>query len=252
MPSVGISMRMETRIDIAMTERQLCQSRSRAKLLITDGRVLLNHPICTKPSALVSDSDLIEVEDLPFVGRGGLKLEGALKAFPVSPEHKICLDIGASTGGFTDCMLKHGAEFVYAVDVGHDQLAESLKEHHQVKNLENTDIRNLNKSDFETLPEFCSIDVSFISLKYILPSAFALLADQADCIALVKPQFEAGKKALNKQGIVKSEKIRIQILHEIEAFAVQTGFQVKASCESPVQGGTGNIEYLLYLRKESS
>lgn len=232
-----------------MTERQLCQSRSRAKLLITDGRVLLNHQLCTKPSVLVSDSDIIEVEDLPFVGRGGLKLEGAFENFKIQTENKICLDIGASTGGFTDCMLKHGAKLVYAVDVGHDQLAESLKHHRQVINLENTDIRSLTVSDFDVLPEFCSIDVSFISLKYILPSVFALLAEQAECIALVKPQFEAGKKALNKQGIVKSEKIRKQILTEITAFAGQIGFQVLNACESPIQGGTGNVEYLLYLRK---
>ena len=217
-----------------MTERQLCQSRSRAKLLITDGRVLLNHQLCTKPSVLVSDSDIIEVEDLPFVGRGGLKLEGAFENFKIQTENKICLDIGASTGGFTDCMLKHGAKLVY---------------HRQVINLENTDIRSLTVSDFDVLPEFCSIDVSFISLKYILPSVFALLAEQAECIALVKPQFEAGKKALNKQGIVKSEKIRKQILTEITAFAGQIGFQVLNACESPIQGGTGNIEYLLYLRK---
>ncbi len=242
---------METRIDIALTERKLCQSRSRAKLLITEGKVLLNGQPCRKPSVMVSDSDVLEVEDLPFVGRGGLKLEGALTAFPANPEGKVCLDIGASTGGFTDCMLRHGAELVYAVDVGHDQLAESLKLHPRVRNLEHTDIRNLTPDDFDLRPEFCSIDVSFISLKLILPSAFAILADSAECIALVKPQFEAGKKALNKQGVVRSEKIRKQVLSEISAFAGQTGFRVMDSCESPVQGGSGNLEYLLYLRKET-
>ena len=250
MRSVGISMLMETRIDIALTERKLCQSRSRAKLLITEGRVLLNHKVCTKPSVLVSDEDILELEDLPFVGRGGLKLEGALQQFPVSLNGRICLDIGASTGGFTDCMLKHGAELVYAVDVGHDQLAESLKNHAQVVNMENTDIRNLHPENFRKTPDFCSIDVSFISLKYVLPSAFVLLANQAECIALVKPQFEAGKKALNKQGVVKSEKIRKQVLAEMLEFAGQIGFQVLDFCESPIQGGTGNVEYLIYLRKQ--
>lgn len=242
---------MGTRLDIALTERHLCQSRSRAKMLITEGRVLLNHQVCTKPSELVSEEDSLELEDIPFVGRGGLKLEGALKQFPVELNHRICLDIGASTGGFTDCMLKHGAKLVYAVDVGHGQLAEELRNHPQVKNLENTDIRNLNQGDLQEIPDFCSIDVSFISLKYILPSAFGLLAEQAECIALVKPQFEAGKKALNKQGVVKSEKIRKQVLSEMQTFAVQVGFQVLDSCESPIQGGTGNIEYLLYLRKQT-
>jgi len=252
MPFADISMLMATRIDIALTERGLCQSRSRAKLLLKDGRVLLNHAVCTKPSALVTEQDLLELDDLPYVGRGGLKLEGALETFPVNLEGRICLDIGASTGGFTDCMLRHGAKLVYAVDVGHDQLAESLRNHPQVKNLENTDIRNLSASDFPEIPDFCSIDVSFISLKYILPSAWALLADKADCIALVKPQFEAGKSALNKQGVVKSEKIRIQVLQEISEFAGQMGFVVCDSCESPIQGGTGNVEYLLYLKKERS
>ena len=220
-------------------------------MLITEGRVLLNHQVCTKPSVLVSEEDILELEDLPFVGRGGLKLEGALKQFPVALNHRICLDIGASTGGFTDCMLKHGAKLVYAVDVGHDQLAEELRNHAQVVNLENTDIRNLHQNNFAKIPDFCSIDVSFISLKYVLPSAFRLLAEQAECIALVKPQFEAGKKALNKQGVVKSEKIRKQVLSEMQTFAVQVGFQVLDSCESPIQGGTGNIEYLLYLRKQT-
>lgn len=251
MQSVDIFTPMGTRLDIALTERHLCQSRSRAKMLITEGRVLLNHQVCTKPSELVSEEDSLELEDIPFVGRGGLKLEGALKQFPVELNHRICLDIGASTGGFTDCMLKHGAKLVYAVDVGHGQLAEELRNHAQVINLENTDIRNLNPADLEAIPDFCSIDVSFISLKYILPSAFRLLAEQAECIALVKPQFEAGKKALNKQGIVKSEKIRKQVLSEMQTFAVQVGFQVLDSCESPIQGGTGNIEYLLYLRKQT-
>ncbi len=252
MPSVGISTHMAVRIDIALTERQLCRSRSRAKLLITDGKVRLNHEICRKPSVLVTEDDLLEVEDLPFVGRGGLKLEGALEQFGIQPKNQICLDIGASTGGFTDCLLRHGAEFVYAVDVGHGQLAESLRQHSQVKNLENTDIRSLSADDFKKLPSFCGIDVSFISLKLVLPAAFGLLAEQADCIALVKPQFEAGKKALNKQGIVKSEKIRKQVLEDLLAFAGQTGFQVFGWCESPIQGGSGNIEYLMHLRKDFS
>ncbi|MBR7085172.1 MAG: TlyA family RNA methyltransferase [Oscillospiraceae bacterium] len=243
---------MGTRLDIALTERHLCQSRSRAKMLITEGRVLVNHQICIKPSELISEEDILELEDIPFVGRGGLKLEGALKQFPVELNGRICLDIGASTGGFTDCMLKHGAKLVYAVDVGHGQLSETLRNHAQVVNLENTDIRNLTSGNFPETPDFCSIDVSFISLKHVLPSAFQLLADQAECIALVKPQFEAGKKALNKQGVVKSEKIRKQVLSEMQIFAVQTGFQVINSCESPIQGGTGNTEYLLYLRKKIS
>lgn len=245
-----IFMLMETRIDIALTERHLCQSRSRAKLLIKEGRVKLNQQICTKPSVLVSEQDILEVDDLLYVGRGGLKLEGALKKFPICLAGRVCLDIGASTGGFTDCMLRNGAELVYAVDVGHEQLAESLKQNQKVINLENTDIRSLQQADLIQIPDFCSIDVSFISLKHVLPSAYMLLSDEAECIALVKPQFEAGKKALNKQGIVRSEKIREQVLKEILAFAVQTGFTVSDFCTSPIQGGSGNTEYLIYLHKQ--
>ncbi|MDE6658251.1 MAG: TlyA family RNA methyltransferase, partial [Oscillospiraceae bacterium] len=210
---------MAVRIDIALAERGLCQSRSRAKLLLKNGKVLLNGKVCTKPSILVEDVDKIILEDLKFVGRGGLKLAHALQVFAVNPRNKICMDVGASTGGFTDCMLQNHAKLVYAIDVGHDQLAEKLKNNKQVINLENTDIRNLNKSSFLELPEFCSIDVSFISLIYILPSVYDLLADNADCIALVKPQFEAGRKFLNKQGVVKSEKIRQQVLQNILDFA---------------------------------
>ncbi|MDE6004478.1 MAG: TlyA family RNA methyltransferase [Oscillospiraceae bacterium] len=242
-------MHMAVRIDIALAERGLCQSRSRAKLLLKNGKVLLNGKVCTKPSILVEDVDKIILEDLKFVGRGGLKLAHALQVFAVNPRNKICMDVGASTGGFTDCMLQNHAKLVYAIDVGHDQLAEKLKNNKQVINLENTDIRNLNKSSFLELPEFCSIDVSFISLIYILPSVYDLLADNADCIALVKPQFEAGRKFLNKQGVVKSEKIRQQVLQNILDFAKQTGFIIKNSCESPIQGGSGNIEYLVWLKK---
>ncbi|MDE5753467.1 MAG: TlyA family RNA methyltransferase [Oscillospiraceae bacterium] len=240
---------MAVRIDIALAERGLCQSRSRAKLLLKSGRVFLNHEICTKPSVLVSDQDILTLEDLRYVGRGGLKLEAALNLFPISPENKICIDVGASTGGFTDCMLQNGAAFVYAIDVGHDQLAEILRMNKKVRNLENTDIRILKSSDFDKIPEFCSVDVSFISLKYILPAVYALLSQDSDCVILVKPQFEAGRKALNKHGIVKSESIRKQVLQEILEFAQQTGFTVQDSCESPVHGGDGNIEYLAWLRK---
>ncbi|MBD5144078.1 MAG: TlyA family RNA methyltransferase [Oscillospiraceae bacterium] len=240
---------MAVRIDIALAERGLCQSRSRAKLLLKNGKVLLNGEICTKPSVLVENTDKIILEDLKFVGRGGLKLEHALQVFSISPENKICMDIGASTGGFTDCMLQNHAKLIYAIDVGHDQLAEKLKNNLKVISLENTDIRNLKQSSFLELPEFCSIDVSFISLKYILPSVYDLLANNSNCVALVKPQFEAGKKFLNKQGVVKSEKIRLQVLQEILDFAKQTGFIIKNSCQSPIQGGSGNIEYLVWLKK---
>ncbi len=248
MPSVGMYMPMAQRADIALTERGLCKSRSRAKILIQEGKVLRDGVPVARPSEMIEDAQVLTVaEDLRYVGRGGLKLEGALAAFPIDPKGRICLDIGASTGGFTDCMLQRGAGHVYAVDVGHDQLDPVLAEDPRVDNLEGTDIRDLR--DLPQVPDFCSIDVSFISLRLVLPEAYRLLADTADCIALIKPQFEAGRAALGKHGIVKSGKAHLQVLTEILAFAQETGFSVQGVCVSPIQGGSGNIEYLAHLSK---
>lgn len=252
MPYVAMCMpmvqNMMQRVDTALTERGLCKSRSRAKALITGGKVLCNGAVLTKPSAQVSETDILEVtEDLRYVGRGGLKLEGALQAFPVPLAGRVCMDIGASTGGFTDCMLQNGAALVYAVDVGHDQLDVSLRTDSRVVNLEGTDVRSVAKMP-ET-PDFCSIDVSFISLKLVLPAVYTLLAEQADCMALIKPQFEAGRTHIGKGGIVKPGCVHVQVLHEVLASAQQTGFAVQGICPSPIQGGDGNIEYLAYLTK---
>lgn len=239
---------MAQRADIALTERGLCRSRSQAKALIQEGKALLNGVPVTKPSAMVEDADTLTLtEGMRYVGRGGLKLEGALKVFPVSPEGRICMDVGASTGGFTDCMLQNGAVKVYAVDVGHDQLDAALRQDERVVDLEGTDIRRL--SELPELPDFGSIDVSFISLKLILPAVYALLAEEADCIALVKPQFEAGKSDVGKGGIVRSVKVHERVLREVLAFAQETGFSVEGVCISPVQGGDGNTEYLVFLHK---
>ncbi len=247
-------MNTETRIDVALLERGLCRSRTRAKALLKEERVLLNGIVCTKPSMMIKDSDdlkLVEGDDA-FVGRGSLKLEEALRRFNVSPMGRTCLDVGASTGGFTDCMLRSGAMIVYAVDVGHDQLDMSLRRNPQVVNLEGTDIRLLDKGRLARKPDFCSIDVSFISLQLILPAVHALLADGADCIALIKPQFEAGKSNIGKKGIVKSAKVHAQVLEQVIAFAQSVGFTVHGLCPSPIRGGTGNAEYLLHLKKGGS
>lgn len=250
MQSVAIFTPMAQRADIALTGRGLVKSRSRAKALIAEGKVLLNGEPLQKPSVTVEDSDTLTVtEDLPFVGRGGQKLEGALAVFPVALMQRVCMDIGASTGGFTDCMLRRGAAKVYAVDVGHGQLDAGLCADPRVVNLEGTDIRSLTPEALSERPDFAGIDVSFISLRLVLPGVYALLAGTADCIALIKPQFEAGRAALNKHGVVKSAKAHVQVLGEILAFAQEIGFAPQGVCVSPIRGGTGNTEYLVHLTK---
>ena len=241
---------MAKRADVALTERGLCASRSRAKLLIGEGKVLCEGVPVTKPSALIEDTQALTVtEDLPFVGRGGLKLSGALEVFPVSLSGRICMDIGASTGGFTDCMLQKGAAGVYAVDVGHGQLAETLRNDSRVTDLEGTDVRDLSPSDLPETPDFCSIDVSFISLKLVLPAVYALLAERADCMALIKPQFEAGRSDVGKGGIVRSRKAHLRVLRDVLETAQVLGFGIQGVCMSPIRGGDGNAEYLVYLTK---
>lgn len=252
MQSVAISMPMAKRVDIALTERRLCASRSRAKLLIAEGKVLCDGIPVTKPAALIEETQVLTLtEDLPFVGRGGLKLSGALEVFPVELTGRICMDIGASTGGFTDCMLQQGAAKVYAVDVGHGQLAQQLREDSRVVDLEGTDVRRLTPQDLPETPDFCGIDVSFISLKLVLPAVYALLAERSDCMALIKPQFEAGRSDVGKGGIVRSKKTHLRVLQDVLETAAVLGFGVQGLCVSPIRGGDGNAEYLVYLTKGS-
>ncbi len=244
-------MSMEKRIDIVMVERGLCKSRSRAKSLLKEGIVLKNGKVCSKPSESVSDADEISLagEDIPYVGRGGLKLEEAIRRFPVQVSGKVCLDVGASTGGFTDCMLQNGAAQVYAVDVGHNQLDPVLLCDKRVISLEGTDIRIMPQEILQTRPGFCCVDVSFISLTMILPSVYRLIDDNAECVVLIKPQFEAGKEHIGKKGIVKSESVHVRVIEELLAFARTVGFSVHGLCPSPIRGGSGNTEYLACLKK---
>lgn len=238
------------RLDTALVTRGLCSSRTRAQTSIEDGNVTVNGVVCMKPSLKVAEDDVLRVtEPLPFVGRGGYKLKYALAEFGISVSGLRCLDIGASTGGFTDCLLQNGAVSVLAVDVGHDQLAPELRADSRVTVLEGTDIRTL-PPDTAGLPaELAVCDVSFISLKQIIPALPPLLTADAHAVLLVKPQFEAGRQALNKHGIVRDEKVRRQVLREIRDAAAQAGFLPLADCESPIKGGSGNTEYLLYLEK---
>ena len=240
---------MPKRLDVYLSDNNIVKSRSLAAIMIKQGSVEVNGRICTKPSFTVGDGDNVKIiGELPkYVGRGGLKLEKALAHYRLHLDGTVCIDIGASTGGFTDCMLQNGAAKVYSVDVGTDQLDEKLRNDSRVISMEKTDIRNC----VGTLPQvdFISIDVSFISLKLVLPSAFALLKDGGECVALIKPQFEAGKAHLSKNGIVRDTKVHKKVCDNIAEFASAVGFERSEIIPSPITGGDGNTEYLIYLKR---
>lgn len=233
------------RLDVYLTDKGLCKSRTAAQSLIKTGGVSLNGTACTKPAQEVVESDAVEItgEQLRYAGRGGLKLEAALEQFGLDISGAECIDIGSSTGGFTDCMLQHGAARVYAVDVGRDQLAEFLRRDSRVVSMEQTDIRTAE------LPQadFIGTDVSFISLRLILPHIYKLLKKGGRAVVLIKPQFEAGRQNLSKKGVVRDEKIRLRIRDEIAEFARGCGFEVAGTAASPITGGDGNVEFLMCL-----
>ena len=241
------------RLDVYLAEKGLTKSRAAAAALIKARGVSVNEKIIEKSAFEVSESDDVKIvgETLKYVGRGGLKLEKALEIGKIDLRGKTCLDIGASTGGFTDCMLQNGAERVVAVDVGTNQLDEKLRGDKRVISLENTDIREYFP---EKQADFIGTDVSFISLKLILPHIFRLLKTGGKAAVLVKPQFEAGnssfgRKALSKKGVVTDEKTRLGIVAEVKNFAEQCGFAVTCTAPSPIKGGSGNVEYLMILEK---
>ena len=241
------------RLDVYLAEKGLTKSRSAAAALIKARGVSVNGKIIDKNAFEVGENDDVKItgETLKYVGRGGLKLEKALEIGEIDLRGKVCLDIGASTGGFTDCMLQNGAERVVAVDVGTNQLDEKLRCDKRVISLENTDIREYFP---EEQADFIGTDVSFISLKLVLPHIFRLLKTGGKAAVLVKPQFEAGnsaagRKALSKKGVVTDEKTRLGILAEVKNFAEQCGFTVTRTAPSPIKGGSGNIEYLMILEK---
>ena len=241
------------RLDAYLTEKKLAKSRERAKALIKSGGVLVNGKPVSKHSAEISDNDRLDVvgEDIKYVGRGGLKLEKAIEVFGISVQGKRCIDFGASTGGFTDCMLRNGAERVYAVDVGHDQLDSSLVNDPRVVNMEGTNIKNVSSEDFGEKADFLSCDVSFISLKLIIPKIAEVLSEKGEAAVLVKPQFECGRSDIGKNGIVRSEKVHIRVLREIQAAFDSRGMTADMLDYSPVCGGDGNIEYLVHAVHKS-
>ncbi len=243
-------MAKKERIDVLLVERGLAETREKAKRSVMAGLVLCNNERIDKPGAKVDIEAelLIKGELLPYVSRGGLKLEKAINEFGFDLTDKIVLDIGSSTGGFTDCALQNGAKLVYAVDVGYNQLAWKLRQDERVVVMERTNFRYVTKESFtKGIPNFATIDVSFISLKLILPALANVLEKGSHVSALVKPQFEAGRDEVGKKGIVRDEKVHRSVLEEIVKFAINIGFDVYGLSYSPIKGGEGNIEFLLHL-----
>ncbi len=244
-------MSEKNRLDLALTQNGLVESREKGRALIMAGQVYVNGQKAIKAGLFIQDSDIIEVrENLnPYVSRGGLKLRKAVYEFGLELADKICIDVGASTGGFTDCMLQNGAQKVYAVDVGYGQLAWKLRSDARVVVLERTNFRYATEEQIPEKTDFASVDVSFISLRIILPVLRSFLKDGGEAVCLIKPQFEAGRENVGKKGVVRDEAVHVRVVKEITEFSMQNGFQVKGLTFSPVKGPEGNIEYLMYLQK---
>ena len=238
------------RLDVALTQRGLAESRQKAQALIMAGEVYVNGQKETKAGAPVKEEDALEVRGraLPYVSRGGLKLEKAMQVWPIDLKGAVCADIGASTGGFTDCMLQNGARLVYAVDVGYNQLDWRLRTHPQVVCMERTNARYLTAEQIPEPLDFFSVDVSFISLSLILPALRPLIREGGQAVCLVKPQFEAGKDKVGKHGVVRDPAVHLEVLERFLDHAAQSDFTVKDITFSPIKGPEGNIEYLGYLQ----
>jgi 23S rRNA (cytidine1920-2'-O)/16S rRNA (cytidine1409-2'-O)-methyltransferase len=241
------------RLDQYLVAKGFAGGRDAAKRLIADGEVTVNGTDNVKPSLDICDDDTVSVlNTLRYVSRGGLKLEKALDVFGIDVTGLCCLDIGASTGGFTDCLLQHGARYVYAVDVGHGQLAPSLRTDKRVKCTEGYNIRNAAPDDFDTPIDFICTDVSFISLKLVIPVVKLLLSPGGKAVLLIKPQFECGKKDIGKGGIVRDKKVQTRVTEEIRQCALDSGFDVAGLIPSPISGGSGNTEYLIALDNKNN
>ena len=240
---------MKIRLDQYLCQNGLVQSRERAIALIMSGIVFVNNQKADKAGEMIAEDATVEVRghDIGYVSRGGLKLEKAMQVFPMTPNGKVCMDIGASTGGFTDCMLQNGATKVYAVDVGYGQLAWSLRSDERVVNMERTNIRHVTPDMLADQIEFFSVDVSFISLKHIFPVADAICVPGANGVCLVKPQFEAGREKVGKKGVVRESSTHIEVIRNAIGFALQNHFSVRGLDYSPIKGPEGNIEFLIHV-----
>lgn len=243
---------MKERLDVLLVKRGLSASREKAKAVIMAGQVYVNNQKEDKAGAVFEEEKaLIEVRGhaLRYVSRGGLKLEKALEEFPICLQDQICMDIGASTGGFTDCMLQNGAAKVYAVDVGYGQLDWKLRQDERVVSMEKTNFRYMKPEDIGELLDFASVDVSFISLTKILTPAYDMLKEQGTMVCLIKPQFEAGREKVGKKGVVRDPAVHREVIEKVIQHAQEVGFFVADLSYSPIKGPEGNIEYLMYLKK---
>lgn len=247
-------MEENKRLDLALVKRGLAPSREKAKDMINSQIVYKNGVKCKKAKDSVTETDVLEIkgETLKYVSRGGLKLEKAINVFDIDLSEKICMDIGASTGGFTDCMLQNSAKKVYCVDVGKDQLVDALKNDSRVINLEKTNARSLNSETVKDKLDFVSCDVSFISIKLILPYIYGLLNDNAELVFLIKPQFEAGRENVGKKGVVKDKKVHIKVVKDLYSFFIANNYSVMGIDFSPIKGPEGNVEFLAYLKKSEN
>ena len=256
------------RLDLILFEHGFFETKSSASANILAHNVKINGVIVSKAGEMFDEDALfdeqnpalIEIDSIPFVSRGGLKLEHALKSFNIDLKDKICIDMGASTGGFCDCMLQRGAKFVYALDCGYNQLAWKLRNDNRIKSIEKINVKNCSFEDVygeqnisqEDLPEFMSMDLSFISIKKVLENCKNLIRKDASCVLLIKPQFEADRADIEKGGVVKDEKVRKKIIEDIKEFCSTIGFLTLGVIESPIQGAKSkNIEYLIYLKREN-
>ncbi len=242
---------MKERLDVLLVQKGFFESREKAKRVIMTGVVFVDGQRVDKAGTQIQEEAEIEVKGsmCPYVSRGGMKLEKAVKAFDINLNRKYCVDMGASTGGFTDCMLQNGAEKVYSIDVGYGQLDWRLRTDERVVNMEKTNIRYLDKTLIEDRIDFVSIDVSFISLTLILPVAYEVLEDGGELVCLVKPQFEAGREQVGKKGIVRDKSVHREVILKVTDFSAGLGFSVCGIDYSPMTGAKGNVEFLVYLRK---
>lgn len=244
-------MSNKTRLDVLLTQQGMAESRQKAQAIIMSGVVFVNGQRADKPGMAIANDASIEVRGhvMPYVSRGGWKLEKAIKIFPITLKGKVCADIGASTGGFTDCMLQNGAKKVYAVDVGYGQLDWRLRNDPRVVCMERTNARYLTREQIPDELEFASIDVSFISLSLIFPALYQLLSQHGEIACLIKPQFEAGREKVGKKGVVRDKAVHLEVLDHFLKHAKANNFTVLGITYSPIRGPEGNIEYLGYLKK---
>lgn len=242
---------MKERLDVLLVKRGLAESREKAKAVIMTGNVFVDGQREDKAGQTFPDTAQIVVKGkkMKYVSRGGYKLERAMESFPIDLIGNVCMDVGSSTGGFTDCMLQNGAKLVYAIDVGTNQLAWKLRQDERVVSMEKTNIRYVTPEDIGEAVDFVSIDVAFISLTKVLPAVMELMKEGAQIVCLIKPQFEAGREKVGKKGVVREPEIHIEVIEQITAFTKEMGFSILGLDHSPIRGPEGNIEYLLYMRK---